>query len=169
VPDGYFVFRSGTNNVIVFLRAFYQDQNNLAPAVQLMEEAKIYPLGGEASAKPMQFPDASGVSVNMLPTSNGTAFDQLKMLVDSEGANLADSDWLGMLAALGIVKGQPFTPDARTRDILDKAARTAYKMSRVVGFEDTVSGRSFLVYPDRHWINPHRSITRRSPPERMCG
>ena len=58
VPDGYFVFRSGTNNVFVFLRSFYQDPNNLTPAVALMERAKIYPLGGEASAKPMQFPDA---------------------------------------------------------------------------------------------------------------
>ena len=67
------------------LRSFYDDPNNLTPAVQLMEQAKIYPLGGEASAKPMQFPDASGVPVNMLPTSDDTAFDQLKLLVDSEG------------------------------------------------------------------------------------
>jgi hypothetical protein len=85
VPDGYFVFRCGTSNVFVFLRSFYDDPNNLTPAVQLMEQAKIYPLGGEASAKPMQFPDASGVPVNMLPTSDDTAFDQLKLLVDSEG------------------------------------------------------------------------------------
>ena len=84
VPDNYFVFRSGTNNVFVFLRSFYDDPNNLTPAVQLMEQAKIYPLGGEATAKPMQFPDASGVPVNMLPTSDGRAFDQLKILVDSE-------------------------------------------------------------------------------------
>ena len=77
-----------------------------------MEGAKIYPLGGEASAKPMQFPDASGVPVNMLPISDGSAFEQL-MLVDSEGAHLADPDWLGMLASIGIVKGQSFNPDAR--------------------------------------------------------
>jgi hypothetical protein len=29
VPDGYFVFRSGTSNVFVFLRSFYDDPNNL--------------------------------------------------------------------------------------------------------------------------------------------
>jgi hypothetical protein len=63
----------------------------------------------------------------MLPLSDGSAFDQLKLLVDSEGANLADSDWLGMLAAVGIVRGQPFNPDADTRGILDRAAKTAYK------------------------------------------
>ena len=79
VPSGYFVVHSGTNNVFVFLRSFYEDPNNLASAVNLMEQAKIYPLGGKASAKPMQFPDASGVSENMLPISDGSAFGQLKL------------------------------------------------------------------------------------------
>src|SRR5262245_15710444 len=134
VPEGYFVYRSGTNNVFVFLRSFYQDPNNLTPAVALMERAKIYPLGGEATAKPMQYPDASGVPVDMLPISDSSAFDELKRLLDSEGANLADPDWLGMLAAIGIVKGQPFNPDAQVRAILDRAAKTAYKTSRVIGF-----------------------------------
>src|SRR6188474_3839613 len=87
VPEGYFVYRSGTNNVFVFLRSFYRDPKDLTPAVSLIEQGKIYPLNGEASAKPMKFPDASGVPVNMLPVSDGTAFDQLKQLVDAEGAN----------------------------------------------------------------------------------
>ena len=163
VPAGYFVYRSGTNNVFVFLRSFYQDPNNLTLAVGLMEGAKIYPLGGQAHAKPMQYPDASGVPVNMLPTSDASAFDQLKTLVDSEGANLADPDWLGMLASIGIVKGQPFNPDPATRKILDDAAKTGYKMSRVIGFEDDVSGRSFRVYPDRHWFNPIADGTPANP------
>jgi hypothetical protein len=33
VPEGYFVYRSGTNNVFVFLRSFYQDPADLKPAV----------------------------------------------------------------------------------------------------------------------------------------
>src|SRR5262247_1948562 len=163
VPKGFFVFRSGTNNVFVFLRSFYQDPKKLTPAVALMERAKIYPLGGQGSAKPMQFPDASGVPVNMLPISDGSAFDQLKRLVDSEGAHLADPDWLGMLAAIGIVKGQPFTPDAPTRALLDRATKTAYKVSRVIGFEEVVSGRNFRVYPDRRWVNPIAAGTPANP------
>ena len=163
VPDGYFVYRSGTNNVFVFLRSFYQDPSNLTPAVALMEAAKIYPLGGAASAKPMQYPDASGVPANMLPRDDASAFDQLKALVDTEGENLADPDWRGMLASLGIAKGQPFNPDAATRAILDKAAKTAYKTSRVIGFEETVNGRSFRVYPDRRWVNPIADGTPANP------
>jgi Protein of unknown function (DUF1214) len=138
----------------VFLRAFYQDPKDLKPPVELIEKAKIYPLGGEASAKPMTFPNASGVPANMLPISDGRAFDALKLLLDNEGDNLAGPDALGMLASLGIVKGKPFAPDDKTRAILDKAAKTGYKMSRVIGFEDTHDGASLRVYPDRHWLNP---------------
>lgn len=154
VPEGYFVYRSGTNNVFLFLRAFYPDPRHLTPAVALLEQSKIYPLGGQATARPMQFPDASGVPADMLPIRDGSAFDQLKRLVDSEDSSLADAEWRGMLATIGIVKGRPFTPDAKTREILDRAAKTAYKMSRVIGFQETVGGRSLRLYPDRRWLNP---------------
>jgi len=165
VPAGYFVYRSGTNNVFIFLRSFYQDPKNLTPAVALVEQSKIYPLNGKETAKPMKFPDASGVPANMLPVSDGRAFDQLKQLVDREGTNLADAEGLGMLASIGIIKGQPFNPDAHTREILDRAAKTAYKMSRVIGFEEIVAGRSLRIYPDRRWINPMADAT----PENLGG
>lgn len=161
VPDGCFVCRSGTNNVFVFLRAFYADPNDLTPPVALIEQTKIYPLKGET--KTMKFPDASGVPANMLPISDGSAFDHLKKLVDAEGPHLADPDWMGMLAGLGIVKGEPFQPDERTRGILDRAANSAYKMSRVVGFDEKVSGRAFTMYPDRRWVNPMADATPAKP------
>jgi hypothetical protein len=163
VPADHYVYRSSTNNVFVFLRAFYQDPVNLTPAVALIEQSKIYPLNGKATAKPMVFPDASGVPANLLPVSDGSAFDQLKRLVDSEGSHLAEPDSLGMLAALGIIKGQSFAPDPRTRSILDSAAKTGYKMSRVIGFKENVSGRSLRIYPDRRWINPMADATPANP------
>jgi len=83
----------------------------------------------------------------MLPRYDATAFDALKQLLDSEGTHLADTDSLGLLASIGIVRGQPFAPDARTRAILDQAARTGYKMSRVVGFEEHANGGSLRSTP----------------------
>jgi hypothetical protein len=164
VPEGFFVYRSGTNNVFVSLRAFFKDESNLAPAVARIEGVKIYPLGsGGAAAPPMQFPNASGVSLNMLPTSDAIAFAQLKRLVDSEVDDLAEPDWRGMLASIGVAKRQEFNPDAHTRKILDLAAKTAYKMSRVIGFEQSVSGRSYLVYPNRQWLNPFADGTPANP------
>jgi hypothetical protein len=145
--------------VFIFLRAFYQDPKDLSPPVELLERSKIYPLGKKESAKPMVFPDASGVPANMLPVSDGSVFEQLKRLADSEGRHLASPDGLGMLASIGIVKGKPFNPDAHTREILDRAAKTAYKMSRVIGFREEVSGRIFRMYPDRQWLNPFNDAT----------
>jgi len=164
VPQGYYVYRSGTFNVFIFLRAFYRDPKNLAPAVALIEQSKIYPLNGKETAKPMKFPDASGVLANMLPISDGSAFERLKQLVDSEGANLAESDSFGMMAAIGIIKGQQFNPDSKTWAILDASAKTAYKMSRVIGFEDKASGLDFHVYSDRRcWLNPMADGTPTNP------
>ena len=157
VPAGYYVFRSGTKNVFIFLRAFFEDPNNLTPAVEELQKARFYPLGQERTAKPMQFPNASGVPVNMLPRSDASAFDQLKRLIDSEPDSIADEGWLGMLASIGIERSKPFEADAATRRILDRAAETGYKMSRVLGFESAVGGVDYRVYPDRQWLNPFAS------------
>jgi hypothetical protein len=156
-PEGYFPYRSKTNNVFVFLRGFYQDAKNLGPAVATLEKTRIYPLGKEAAAKAMIFPDASGVATNMLPRKDASAFDQLKQLVDSETRDLGDPDWMGMLAALGIEKGVPFTPDAKRRKLLDAAAGTAYQISRTLGTAKEINGVDYRVFPDRQWINPMAS------------
>lgn len=146
VPNGYFVYRSGTNNLFIFLRAFYQDPSDLAPAVKLMESAKVYPLGlPEGERKPMEYPDASGVPANMLPRSDISAFEQLKWLVDREGRNLAGPDGLGILTNVGIIQGKPFRPSPAQRAILDDGANVAYKMSRVIGLNEKVDNRSLLV------------------------
>jgi hypothetical protein len=164
VPSGYYIYRSGTNNVFIFLRAFYQDPKDLSPAVGLMEQAKIYPLNlPEAERKPMKFPNASGVAADMLPRSDVTAFDQLKWLVDHEGENLASDDGLGLLANVGIVAGRPFEPDAETRAILNDAAKTAYKMSRVIGRMSEIGGRDLRVWKDRKWLNPANNVSQPGP------
>ncbi len=154
IPAGHHVYRSATNRVFLFLRGFFQDPNDLAPAVAHLEQTRLYPLGREADATPMVYPDASGVPVDMLPIRDGSVWSQLKSLLDDEGARLGGTDWLGMLGALGIEEGKAFAPDEHAAAILDRAARTAYKMSRVIGFQEVVSGVSFIVYPDRRWLNP---------------
>jgi hypothetical protein len=57
--SGYFTLRSRTYGVFVFWRGFFSDPKQLAEPVRVMEQTRIYPLGQEASANPMQFPNAS--------------------------------------------------------------------------------------------------------------
>jgi hypothetical protein len=71
----------------------------------MIEKTLIYPLGKKASAKPMQFPDASGVDVNMLFPADGSYFEMLSHFIDTEPVEVAEQDWRGMLAGIGIVKG----------------------------------------------------------------
>ena len=160
VPADHYVYRSGTNNVFVFLRSFYQSLDNIAPATEVLKQSVLYPLGKQDSAAKMQFFDASGKRHNMLPRTDVEAFRQLKYLVETEGANLADPDWLGMLAGLSIVKGKPFEPDARTKKILSDAAKTAYKTSRVIGLH---AHPGLRVYKDRQWVNPINNVTAKWP------
>ncbi|TIM28392.1 MAG: DUF1254 domain-containing protein [Mesorhizobium sp.] len=164
VPEGYYVYRSETNNLFIFLRSFYQDPADLSPAVGLMEQVKIYPLNlPEAERKAMEFPNASGVPSNMLPRSDFEAFEQLKWLVDKEGESLASGDGLGLLANIGIVAGRPFAPDAETRAILDAAAKTAYKTSRAIGMMSEIGGRDLRVWKDRQWVNPINNVAEPGP------
>lgn len=156
VPDGYYVYRSRTDNVLVFWRAFFADSANLAPAVGLIEQTRMYPLG--KSAQPMNFPDASGVPLDMSFPADGRFFDALARFVDSEPLDTADTDWRGMMAAIGIVKGRPFQPDAHTRQILDEAAKTAFRMSRSMMYEDLEKRPGGLIYNDRHYVTPTRNF-----------
>lgn len=163
VPEDHYVYRSSTNNVYFFLRSFYQSLDNIAPATELLKQSVIYPLGQKDNAKPMEFPDAAGGSYNMLPRSDASAFDQLKYLVDTEGENLAGPDWLGMLEGLDIAADREFAPDADTRAILDAAAQTGYKTSRVIGFQHGQNGQDFRVYEDRQWLNPVNNVSAQWP------
>ena len=59
----------------------------------------------------------------------------------------------GMAAAIGIVKGEPFAPDAHARTLLDMAAQTATRMGHIAIYTPSPLVKNGLWYPDRHWIN----------------
>jgi hypothetical protein len=152
-PNGYYIYRSRTNNVFVFYRAFFSDPKDLAPPNKLIAETRIYPYGKDKTAAAMKFPDGSTTPADMLFPQDGSYFEMLARLIEEETVDSADMDWRGMLAAIGIQKGQPFQPTPRQRGLLDKAARTAFKMSKVEVYNDLVEQPGGKYYPDRHWMN----------------
>jgi hypothetical protein len=62
-------------------------------------------------------------------------------------------DMRGMLASLGIIKGAPLAPNDRMRAILDRAARTAFNMSKVMVSHGTREMPDGLLWPDRQYID----------------
>ncbi len=150
IPEGYFTYRSGTYGVFVFWRGFFKDPKQLEEPVKVMEETRIYPLGKKDAAKAMEFPDASGVPVNMLYPQDGSAFDMLARFIEHEYVASGDFEMRGMAADLGIIKGQAFAPDAETRKLLDDAARIASRMGHGFAYGPEV----LKYYDDRQWLNP---------------
>jgi hypothetical protein len=65
-----------------------------------------------------------------------------------------------MMASIGIVKGQPFTPDARHREILDKAAQVAPKMAQALNVSPTALPERLYYDGDvkRYWINAYSGV-----------
>ncbi len=153
VPAGYIPMRSRTYGVFVFWRGFFQDPKALEAPVKVMEQTRIYPFGKEASARPMQFPNASNTPVNMLYPHDGSAFNMLSRFIGHEYADPQDMEMRGMLAALGIIKGKPFAPDTRQRGLLDKAARTAFKMGHAISASPQTIVDDGTWYKDRRWLN----------------
>ena len=87
-----------------------------------MEQTRIYPLGKKESAKPMQFPNASATPANMLYPQDGTAFDMLGALHRSTNMSIRPT-WkcAACWPRSASMKGKPFSPDAQTATLLDKA------------------------------------------------
>jgi hypothetical protein len=132
VPGGYFPVRSPTYNVFLFFRTVMAKGDGApdpAPAVALAEQTRVYPLFAlEKDAKPMEFPNASGQRINMMYPTDASFWTKLKEFVDYEPVSAIDMELRGVLAGIGIVKGQPFEPTARQQEMLQKAVETAPRM-----------------------------------------
>jgi len=156
IPQGYFPFKSKTYNVFLFFRTIMKKGDNgpdPKPAVALAELTRIYPLwAAEKDVKPMQFPNGSGKRVNMMYPIDNTYWTKLKAFVDYEPVSAIDPELRGVLASIGIVKGQPFNPTAKQQELLKKAVEMAPRMiiaTRQLGRPD---GRN-LYYKDRQFEN----------------
>ena len=94
----------------------------------------------------------SGKNINMMYPTDNTYWTKLKEFVDYEPISAIDPELRGVLASIGIVKGQPFQPNAKQQELLKKAVETAPKMilaQRQLGRPD---GRQ-LYYKDRQYEN----------------
>jgi hypothetical protein len=172
LPDsGFFVGHSKTNHVLYAVRAFMVD-NDPKPAVELIKKGlKIYPYtpGGfgtsiatalqgkvRLAANPpvpeTKFVEASGKSFNTIPPNDFSYFEMLDKLVQLEPATSFDPELAGQFAAIGIVKGKPFKPDARMKKILTDAAAVGNAAGRAFNWHGAeYPGWSY--YPGSMWAN----------------
>jgi len=174
LPDsGFHVAQSRTTRVLVLGRSFLVD-NDPRPVVEVIKKhIKIYPYtpgghgtsiktllegniqpGKPASITPVKFIEGSGLAFNTIPPTNHTYFDLINELVQEEPEGSFDPEILGSLAAIGIVKGQPFEPDERMQRILADAAVVGNATGRALNFAYRgTAEENFGYYPDSAWYN----------------
>jgi hypothetical protein len=151
VPDEYFVVRSPTYANFSFIRANAAKVGFGEKALEYYRKhAKVYPLKSGPRAPTVK--NVTSIPWNSLVPEDATAFQWMHEIIDYEPAEAFGKELLGRLASLGIVRGQPFAPDARMQRIFERAAQEGVAMSRVIAFESRQP--EARVYPTRGWESP---------------
>ncbi|MDR2988351.1 MAG: DUF1254 domain-containing protein [Nocardiopsaceae bacterium] len=109
VPGGYFVYRPQTYTNWVVLRAL--------GGVPDLKKTRIYPLA-RATAPPGNRWVNANAAFNTVHGNDFTFYEEVDELVQEEPAEALDAERAGQLAAIGIVRGQPFSADERARGIV---------------------------------------------------
>jgi hypothetical protein len=171
LPEGgFYIARSRTTRVLLLGRSFMEN-NDPKPAVELIKKTtRIYPYeaGGQGTSiaeflsgkaklgkitppPPTVFHEGSGKVMNTIPPSDFSAYELLNEVVQQEPATALDPELMGPLAAIGIIKGKPFNPDARMKKILTDAVALANATSRTLFMSPR--DPSWYYYPSSSWSN----------------
>ena len=94
---------------------------------------------------------AAARSFNTIPPNDFSYFEMLNEVVQQEPATALDPELMGPLAAIGIIKGKPFAPDARMKKILTEALALANATSRSLLMNPR--DPSWFYYPGSAWLN----------------
>lgn len=153
VPDGYFVYRTNTYGNWVIWRGF-QVNGDPAPAVAATKETiRLYPLSQKDNPPAMNFVNVSGKFHNTIHRMDYAIFEEINEVVQAEPSIGQNPEVLGVLAAIGIKKGQPFNPDERMKAILTEAADVGAATVRTIMSQPRED--IFYFYPGESvWLDP---------------
>jgi len=100
---------------------------NLAKATALTKQLKVYPLAKAKKPPKMKFVDLYGKALEMIPKLDGNIYREIHEMIQDEFVLDRDLSMMGLLARIGIKKGEPFKPDAKLQAIFDRAGPEALR------------------------------------------
>jgi hypothetical protein len=172
LPEGaFFVAQARTNTILWFGRSFLENHRDPKPVVEgIRKFTKVYAyerggvgtpiaeflagkaqLGRVAAPPPTVFHEGSGKVMNTIPPNDWSFYEMLNEVVQREPATALDPELMGPIAAIGIVKGKPFAPDARMKKIMTEALAVANATSRSLFLSPR--DPSWYYYPNSSWFN----------------
>lgn len=170
LPEGgFFITRAETTYVLWFGRMFLEN-NSPQPGVEKIRKfIKVYPyetggtgtsyaafmrgevrLGSLAPPRETVFHEGSGKVMNTIPPNDFNYYEMLNEVVQQEPATSLDPELMGSIAAIGIVKGKPFAPDARMKKILTEAVAVANATARSLFMNPR--DPTWYYYPGSAWM-----------------
>jgi hypothetical protein len=170
LPSGFNIARARTSLVIWFARSFLENNDPKPVAEAIRRFTKVYPyeaggvgtpiaeflsgkakLGRVTPPPPTVFHEGTGKAFSTIPPNDFSYYEMLNEVVQQEPAGSLDPELMGAVAAIGIVKGKPFAPDARMKRILTEALALANATSRTVFMAPR--DPSWYYYPGSGWQN----------------
>jgi hypothetical protein len=170
VPSGFNIARARTSLVIWFARSFLENNDPKPVAESIRKFTKVYPyeaggagtpiaeflsgkakLGKVAPPPPTVFHEGTGKAFSTIPPNDFSYFEMLNEIVQQEPATSLDPELMGPVAAIGIIKGKPFAPDARMKKILTEALALANATSRTLFLAPR--DPAWYYYPGSGWQN----------------
>jgi len=112
----------GSNKIVYWSRLFGWKNQTLTPnpakSVAYGKRIKLYPLSQAAHPPETMFVDAIDVVYYATIPYDMRFFQSLDSIVQTEPWIVRDKPMIDQLRSIGIEKGKPFNPDAKTQDAL---------------------------------------------------
>ena len=152
IPQGYIPMPSSIYTGYAILRSNLTDRSeqDISRAVAYGKKIKIYPFAQAGTHPPTTFVDLLQVSFDNIIPYDLRFFEALNSFVQREPWLQRDMAMIDQLKTIGIEKGKPFQPDARTSEILNAAISDAH------AFIDETYTKAFNTpfFHGSHWALP---------------
>jgi hypothetical protein len=129
VPSGYIPLQSYTYEGYGLLRSILKSGRDadIAAAVAYGKQIKLYPLSQAAHPPETRFVDAIDVVYDATIPWDMRYFESLNRIVQIEPWQTRDKAMIDQLKTIGIERGKPFDPDAKTQAALKVAVGEAHE------------------------------------------
>jgi hypothetical protein len=127
IPKGYIALSSETYGGFALLRSIPRGDTDadISKAVAYAKRVKLYPATQAANPAATVLVDATNVVFDGTIPYDFGYFRSLDHIVQTEPWLERDKAMIDQLRSLGIEKGKPFSPDSKTKEMLESGAREA--------------------------------------------
>ena len=129
VPEGYIAMPSDTYQGYALLRSILKSakEADIAKAVAYGKEIKLYPLSQAVNPPQTVFVDVIDAVFDATIPYDLRFFQSLDRMVQYEPWQTRDKAMIDQLKSIGVEKGKPFKPDAKSQEILNEAILEAHE------------------------------------------